>query len=159
MSNLGNIESTVKFQYVSFSWGIISKLNFKLGAGVTLWENRNPIHIIKACHPPAQGRGGDHSVLLQGCPCQQQGQGTGLHVGCLLRVTSPKDHKGWITGKRERPWGSCLLLWPWIASIQGTFQRPPSDAKKYPGRLLDFTAASAWWLLIASLHKGFQLLN
>lgn len=144
---------------MSFSWGIISKLNFKLGARVTLWENTNPIHIIKACHPHAQGGGGDHSKLLQGRPCQQQGWGTGLHPGCLLRAASPKGHKGWITGKRERPWGSRLLLWPWGTSIWGTFQRPPSDGKKYPGLLLGFRAASAWWILIVSLHKGFQLLN
>lgn len=66
------------------------------------------------------------------------------------------------TGKRERD-----LQGPaFCCELEGHLfrghlrERTPSDGKKHPGALLDFTAALACWIQnCLSLHKGFQLLN
>lgn len=94
---------------VSFSRGIISKLNVQSGAGVTLCH-KSRIHVIKARHSQGQGGGGAHGQLLQGCTCQQRdrGQNTGdrsmgTRAGLLPQSkSSPKSREGWITVKRER---------------------------------------------------------
>ena len=68
--------------------------------------------------------------------CKDREQDGRYHLRCFLRVKSHfslKGHERWITGKRDRPSGSCFPLWARRTSIQGTLQRTPRDGKEYSG--------------------------
>lgn len=111
-----------------------------------------------------RGRCPQHIAAELCLPAADTGnRSAGMPSGVLSRRSvGPKGREGWITQARERG-----LQGPaFCCELEGHLfrghlrERTPSDVKKHPGALLDFTAALACWIQnCLSLHKGFQLLN